>query len=130
LIHYQVNHFERLIILLNFSILVDPGSSRYFYAHRILFKQNIYALENVATLDRVLEYLKNRRDTFFAFDVLPMKIEGGTGAPCRLVARLENSENRSGGWFGFLIFFLLVGVIGIVAKAIYDFKFNPDKNFG
>jgi hypothetical protein len=86
-------------------------------------------LENVAALDRVLRHLSGRRETFFAFDVLPMKIEKGTGAPCRIVARLENFEERSGGWFGFLIFFLLVGVIAIAAKAAYDFKFNPDKDF-
>lgn len=110
-------------------ILVDPGSVRHFPAHRILFKKNIYGLENVAALDRILDYLSNRRETFFAFDVLPMKIEGGTGAPCRIVARLENFEDRSGGWFGFLIFCLLVGVIGIAVKAVYDFKFNPDKEF-
>lgn len=59
-----------------------------------------------------------------------MKIEGGTGAPCRLVARLEDYEKTGGGWFGFLIFFLLVGALGVGAKAIYDIKFNPEKNFG
>jgi hypothetical protein len=95
-----------------------------------LFKKNIYVLENVAALDLILKYLSNRREIFFAFDVLPMKIEGGTGAPCRLVARLENSQNISGGWFGFLIFCLLVAAIGIGAKAIYDMKFNSMKNFG
>jgi hypothetical protein len=119
-----------MIILLYYSIfLVDPGSSKYFYAHRILFKENIYVLENVAGLDLVLKHLSNQRELFFAFDVLPMKIEGGTGAPCRLVARLENFENTGGRWFGFLIFCLLVAVIGIAAKAIYAFKFHPNKNF-
>ncbi len=130
LILYQVTNLQRnnnLIKIENF--LVDPGSTKYFNAHRILLKKNIYVLENVAGLDLVLQYLSNRRETFFAFDVLPMKIEGGTGAPCRLVARLENSENTTGGWFGFLIFCLLAGVIVLVAKAIYDIRFNPDKTF-
>jgi len=58
-----------------------------------------------------------------------MKLENGTGAPVRLVARLENFENTTGGWFGFLIFCLLLAVVGLAAKAIYDFKFNSDKNF-
>lgn len=98
--------------------------------HRILFKENIYVLENVAGLDRVLKQLSKSRQTFFSFDVLPMKIEGGTGAPCRLVAHVDNFDNRSGGWFGFLIFFLLIGAIAICVKAVYDLKFNPDKNFG
>lgn len=58
-----------------------------------------------------------------------MKIEGGTGAPCRLVARLENIDEIHSGWFGFLIFCVLLMVFGVGAKAIYDLKFNPDKNF-
>lgn len=111
------------------SILVDPGSSKYFHAHRTLFKENIYALENVAALDLLLKHLSKRAETFFQLDVLPMKIEGGTGGPCRLVAHLEDADNSSGGWFGFLIFCLLVAVIGIAAKAIYDIKFNPNKTF-
>jgi hypothetical protein len=116
--------------MFEFIILVDPGSSKHFHAHRILFKANKYALENVAGLDRLLKQLSKRRQMFFSFDVLPMKIEGGTGAPCRLVARLESLDNTSGGWFGFLIFCLLVAAFGIGAKAIYDFRYNPDKNFG
>ncbi len=110
-------------------MLVDPGSSKHFHAHRILFKENKYVLENVAGLDRVLKQLSKRRQTFFSFDVLPMKIEGGTGAPCRLIARLENFENTTGGWFGFLIFCFLIAAIGVGAKAIYDLRFNADKNF-
>lgn len=109
--------------------LVDPGSSKHFHAHRILFKSNKYVLENVAGLDRLLKQVSKRRETFFSFDVLPMKIEGGTGAPCRLVARLESADNTAGGWFGFLIFCFLVAAMGIGAKAIYDLRFNPDNNF-
>jgi len=131
LIHYQVNNLHRnYFSTIVFYFLVDPGSSKFFNAHRILFKKNIYVLENVAALDLVLKYLSNRRETFFAFDVLPMKIEGGTGAPCRLVARFENSQNISGGWFGFLIFCLFAPAIGIVGKVIYEIKFNSRKNFG
>ena len=119
LLHEDYSHF-----------LVDPGSSEYFHAHRILFQANIYGLENVAALDRVLKYLSSRKETFFSFDVLPMKIGGGTGAPCRLVARLEDFDKAGGAWFGFLIFFLLLAVFGIAAKAVYDLKFNPNKVFG
>ena len=111
------------------SILVDPGSSRYFEAHRILFQANIYALENVANLDSVLNYLSSRRETFFALDILPMKIQGGTGAPCRIVARLEDVDRVRTGGFGFLIFLFLLLIVGIIAKTIYDFRFNPNANF-
>lgn len=122
--------FDKTYFYLIDLVLVDPGSSKFFTAHQTLFKANIYAIENVAGLDRVLKYLSSERETFFSFDVLPMKIQGGTGAPCRLVARLEDFKTRGGGWFGFLIFCLLVASIGIGAKAVYDVKFNPEKNFG
>ncbi|CAF0949326.1 unnamed protein product [Adineta ricciae] len=111
------------------TLSIDPGSSKHFQAHRTLFEKNIYVLENVAALNLVLEHLKNQPQTFFAFDVLPMKIEGGTGAPCRLVARLEDSRRTGGKWFGFLIFCLVISTIGIALKAVYDLKYNPTKNF-
>jgi hypothetical protein len=110
-------------------VLVDPGSSKYFHAHRVLFQHNVYALENVAALDRVLTFVSKRRSKWFVLDVLPMKIEHGTGAPCRLVARVDDADETGGGWFGFLIFVLLGATIGLVAKAVYDLKFNPEKNF-
>lgn len=97
--------------------------------HRILFKENIYVLENVARLDHVLKQLSKPRQTFFSFDVLPMKIEGGTGAPCRLVARVENYEDKAGRWFGFLIFCLLLAVVGVGARAIYHLKISSNQTF-
>ena len=85
-------------------------------------------MENVANLDAVLTYLSSRRETFFALDILPMKIQGGTGAPCRIVARVEDPNRAGGGWFGFLIFLFLLLLGGIIGKAIYDLKFNPNAN--
>lgn len=126
---YQVNLLDRQKLVFKIISLVDPGSSKHFHVHRILFKENIYVLENVAGLDLVLKQLSKYRQTFFSFDVLPMKIEGGTGAPCRLVARVENFEDKSGRWFGFLIFCLLIAAIGVGVKAIYDLKFNSNKNY-
>ncbi|CAF1001392.1 unnamed protein product [Rotaria magnacalcarata] len=127
---YLVNKYSDKLVGVGIDTLsIDPGSSKDFRAHRILFKENIYVLENVAELHRVLTYLSNRRETLFSLDVLPMKIEGGTGAPCRIVARLENIDDAGGEWFGFLIFCLLLMLIGIAAKEIYGFKFHPDKNF-
>jgi kynurenine formamidase len=58
---------------------VDPGRSRDFPAHQILNGADVYALENVASLDR----LPPRGATVFA---LPIKIKGGTGGPVRIVA--------------------------------------------
>lgn len=58
---------------------IDPGRSRDFPAHRVLNGADVYALENVAALDR----LPSRGATVFA---LPIKIRGGTGGPVRIIA--------------------------------------------
>jgi kynurenine formamidase len=61
---------------------IDRGQSQLFETHRILFKAGICALENVANLDQLPEK---------GFDIiaLPMKIQGGSGAPVRIVAVLK-----------------------------------------
>ena len=60
---------------------IDRGQSQLFEVHQILFKAGICALENVADLDR----LPAKGAEVIA---LPMKIQGGTGAPARIVAIL------------------------------------------
>jgi kynurenine formamidase len=62
---------------------IDYGQSTHFESHRILFDKNIPALENVGNLDQ----LPPVGATVFA---LPMKIEGGSGGPARIVAFLPN----------------------------------------
>ena len=58
---------------------IDRGQSTEFRAHRVLAAANVPIFENVANLDRVIV----RGATIVA---LPMKIEGGTGGPLRIVA--------------------------------------------
>ena len=60
---------------------LDHGPSTDFIAHQILNGANIPGFENVANLDR----LPPEGATVIA---LPMKIAGGSGAPCRIVALL------------------------------------------
>jgi kynurenine formamidase len=60
---------------------IDHGPSKNFPVHQILNKANVYALENVANLDR----LPATAATIIA---LPMKIKGGTGGPVRIIALL------------------------------------------
>ncbi|MEJ2230971.1 MAG: cyclase family protein [Nitrospirales bacterium] len=60
---------------------IDPGQSRDFPVHQILGQANHYALENVAHLDLLPP--RGARIT-----ALPMKIQGGTGAPVRIIATL------------------------------------------
>ncbi len=60
---------------------IDPGRSRDFPVHRVLGEADVYALENVASLER----LPPRGATLWA---LPIKITGGTGSPVRLVAQV------------------------------------------
>jgi kynurenine formamidase len=58
---------------------IDHGQSRDFPTHVRLFRDNVPALENVANLDQLPA-------DGFTIMALPMKIAGGTGAPCRVVA--------------------------------------------
>jgi kynurenine formamidase len=61
---------------------IDYGQSTDFRAHRILGAANVPVFENLARLGR----LPNRG---FAVVALPMKIEGGSGGPLRIMAVLR-----------------------------------------
>jgi len=61
---------------------IDRGQSQLFECHRVLFKAGIPALENVARLDE----LPARGCRIVA---LPIKIQGGSGAPLRIVALFD-----------------------------------------
>jgi len=58
---------------------IDYGQSEFFETHRILCKNNIPFFENVANLDQL-------PSTGAYVITLPMKIEGGSGAPLRIIA--------------------------------------------
>ncbi|NIP30170.1 MAG: cyclase family protein [Candidatus Dadabacteria bacterium] len=58
---------------------IDYGQSSYFKSHQILFEHNIPAFENLANIER----LPVKGATVIA---LPMKIEGGSGGPLRIIA--------------------------------------------
>lgn len=60
---------------------IDYGRSKDFQTHRILNAANIYALENVANIDK----LPLQGATLIA---LPIKTAGGTGGPVRIAAIL------------------------------------------
>ena len=58
---------------------IDYGQSILFETHRILCGNKIPAFENVANLDKI--------PAIGSFVIaLPMKIEGGSGAPLRIIA--------------------------------------------
>jgi len=61
---------------------IDYGQSKLFESHRILYKENIPGLENVANMDR----LPVKGFTVYA---APMFISGGSGGPCRVFALLD-----------------------------------------
>jgi kynurenine formamidase len=62
---------------------IDYGQSKDFKTHQIFYAANIPGFENVASLDKL--------PTKGAYVVaLPMKIKGGSGAPLRIVAWLQN----------------------------------------
>lgn len=60
---------------------IDHGQSKGFESHVRLMEANVPAFENVAHLDRLPA-------TGAWVIALPMKIEGGSGGPLRIVARL------------------------------------------
>lgn len=60
---------------------IDPGISKTFETHQVLFQRNVPAFENLASFDA----LPVRG---FWVVALPMKIRGGSGAPLRAVALL------------------------------------------
>ena len=60
---------------------IDYGQSTLFESHRILFEENIPAFENVANLDQLPEM-------GIYVIALPMKIEGGSGGPLRIIATI------------------------------------------
>lgn len=67
---------------------LDHGPSSDFAAHRVFNEANIAGLENLTHLDK----LPARGATIIA---LPMKIQDGTGGPCRVIAILpDESEPR------------------------------------
>ena len=60
---------------------IDRGQSRFFESHQILSQAGMPAFENVAGLEQLPE-----KD--FQVIALPMKIQGGSGGPLRIVAVL------------------------------------------
>jgi kynurenine formamidase len=60
---------------------IDPGTSKNFESHQILFAAEIPAFENLARLDAL-------PPTGAVLVALPMKIAGGSGGPLRAIAIL------------------------------------------
>jgi kynurenine formamidase len=63
---------------------IDYGQSQYFKSHIILLSENIPAFENLANLSMLPE-----KD--FMVIALPMKIAGGSGAPLRIIAIVDEN---------------------------------------
>ena len=61
---------------------IDYGQTTEYPTHRRLFRDNVPALENLANLDQLPA-------NGFTIAALPMKIAGGSGAPTRVVAILD-----------------------------------------
>ena len=61
---------------------IDHGQTRDYPTHQRLFRDGVPALENVAAMDGLPA-------DGFSVTALPMKIKGGSGAPCRIVATIE-----------------------------------------
>ncbi|WP_339883807.1 cyclase family protein [Polaribacter vadi] len=64
---------------------IDYGQSEFFKSHVILLSKNIPAFENLTNLEQL-------PNIGFKVIALPMKIQGGSGAPLRIVALLNDSQ--------------------------------------
>lgn len=64
---------------------IDYGQSEYFKSHVILLSKNIPAFENLTNLEQL-------PNIGFEVIALPMKIQGGSGAPLRIVAFVNDSQ--------------------------------------
>ncbi len=64
---------------------IDFGGSTHFESHQILFKQNIFGIENINNL-------KALPDKGFVVFALPMKIKDGSGGPLRVVAFIPSKN--------------------------------------
>jgi len=74
---------ERRVALVGIDTAsLDHGPSQDFIAHQVLNGANIAGLENVANIAQLPE-------RGFLIAALPMKIAGGSGAPCRIIALLN-----------------------------------------
>jgi kynurenine formamidase len=66
---------------------IDYGQSTHFESHVLLCQHNVPVFENVANLDQL------PHDSFTLI-ALPMKIQGGSGAPLRIIAVLPVDGRR------------------------------------
>ncbi len=77
---------ERQVALLGVDTAsIDYGKSEDFMVHRLAAAMNVSGLENLTNLDQLPA-------TDFVIIALPMKIEGGSGGPVRVVALVPNSR--------------------------------------
>ena len=65
---------------------IDHGPSRDFIVHRLAAAKNVGGLENLTNLDQLPA-------TGFIVFALPMKIDGGSGGPVRVVALVPNTPD-------------------------------------
>ena len=77
---------ERKVALIGVDVAsIDYGPSKDFIVHRIVGENNVPGIENLANLDKLPM-------TGFVIVALPVKIEGGTGGPVRVVALVPKHQ--------------------------------------
>ena len=68
---------------------IDPGWDQSFAVHRMLAKNDVLIVENLANLDRI-------PGSQFSFAALPLKLRNASGSPVRAVASYSNTRSRLG----------------------------------
>lgn len=91
------------------TVSVDVGKSVRYPSHVILYKENIYGIENMANLDKLP--VKGALVT-----VLPVRIGGGSGAPARIIAEVGEASSAPSPLPSVLLLVVMIGAV--LAKEI------------
>lgn len=71
------------------AISVDSGASRAFYVHQILLDRNMYIIENINS------NIAKVPTTGSKVNIFPLKFEGASGSPCRVIVNTNSSKLTS-----------------------------------
>lgn len=88
---------------------IDYGPSTKFETHVRAFKDNVYGIENVANVHKIPAFGATLR-------VMPMKIDGGSGGPARILAEWDT---QSSGADALAPLFLLSNLITIFLLVLF-----------
>lgn len=86
--HYLLDHFHPVAIGID-TLSIDCGPSKDFRVHQVTMAAGLYVLENLANLELLPA-------TGACIIALPMKLQGGSGSPARVLALVPDTGSVAG----------------------------------